>query len=130
MFRLKQRTLGWLFNIAHLPGLSNLFPDAVSRLPSPNGGLSDGDIAEIALVGTIDKRSSMCDPILWNEVITESKSDSQLCRLAMAIQEGFPTKADDLHQELSPFWKIRNSLSVSQDVIWYNDRIVLPCSLR
>ena len=55
MFRLKQRTLGWLFNIEHLPGLSNLFPDAVSRHPSPNGELIDEDIAEITLVKTMEK---------------------------------------------------------------------------
>ena len=56
IIRLKQRTLAWMFDIAHMPGISNLFSDAVSRHPSANGELSDGAIAEIALVGTIDRR--------------------------------------------------------------------------
>ena len=37
LFRLKQRTLPWRFNIAHLPGSSNSAADAVSRYPSPTG---------------------------------------------------------------------------------------------
>ena len=130
IFRLKQRTLAWMFDIAHMPGISNLFSDAVSRHPSPNGELSDGDIAEIALVGTIDRRSSICKPILWHEIITESKADSVLCLLATTIKQGFPSELSELNQELSKFWRIRNLLSVAEDVIWYDGRVVLPASLQ
>ncbi len=35
LFRLKQRTLPWRFDIKHLPGKSNLAADATSRHPSP-----------------------------------------------------------------------------------------------
>ena len=34
IFRLKQRTLPWSFNIAHLPGKTNTAADATSRHPS------------------------------------------------------------------------------------------------
>ena len=35
LFRIKQRTLPWKFNIAHLPGRTNHAADATSRHPSP-----------------------------------------------------------------------------------------------
>ena len=33
LFRLKQRTLPWLYNITWMPGIDNLFSDATSRHP-------------------------------------------------------------------------------------------------
>lgn len=41
LFRLKQRTLPWRFDIVHLPGKSNCAADATSRPPSPSGS-TDG----------------------------------------------------------------------------------------
>ena len=97
IFRLKQRTLPWLFDVAHLPGQSNSFADAVSRHPSPNGELSDGDIAEIALVGTNNKKASACKPILWHEIVTETKSDAQMSLLTDIVRRGFPSKISEVN---------------------------------
>ena len=60
LFRLKQRTLPWRFEIRHLPGTSNHAADTTSRHPSQSStentvslGLSSfPDIAELALMNT------------------------------------------------------------------------------
>ena len=39
LFRLKQRTLPWRFDIKHLPGKTNHAADATSRHPSPSGSV-------------------------------------------------------------------------------------------
>jgi len=154
IFRLKQRTLQWFFQMVYLPGKTNSAADAVSRHPSPsgvqtvdvsvlsagaealsqnpspNGELSDGDCAEIALVGGHERKASICNPILWSEIVSETSSDPTLCLLASTIKQGFPIKFCDLNSELAPYWNIRNSLDIESDVIWYNSRIVLPLSLR
>ena len=154
IFRLKQRTLWWTFKIVYLAGSTNSAADAVSRHPSPNdagtcdatlcsvgaeplsqhpspnGELSYGDCSEIALVAGGNRKASTCTPILWPEIVTETASDSTLCLLMSTITHGFPEKAADLSSDLIPYWSIRNQLQVDNDVVWYNDRIVLPPSLR
>ena len=154
IFRLKQRTLWWSFEMIYLAGRTNSAADAVSRHPSPNGGhtvdisllsvgaealsqhpspngeLSDGDCAEIALVGDSERKASICNPILWPEIVSETAADPTLCLLASTIKQGFPAKLCDLSSDLAPYWNIRNLLDVESDVVWYNGRIVLPPSLR
>ena len=154
IFRLKQRTLPWCFDMAYLPGNTNSAADAVSRHPtqkceqdteyktadvatigakalshhpSPNGGLSDGDRAEIALL----RNMSECTAMLWSDIISECAADSTLSSLATTVNQGFPTTLGGLEDALAPYWNIRNSLVVSNgNVVWYNNRVVLPPSLR
>ena len=158
IFRLKQRTLPWCFEMAYLPGKTNSAADATSRHPSPNGqhaeddntanvfligaevlshhpspkgDLTDGDRTEIALVGSRIREAVARTAILWSEIVSESSADPTLSLLASAVKQGFPPTLRELDSSLAPYWNIRNSLVVMEgDVVWYNDRLVLPLSLR
>ena len=158
IFRLKQRTLPWCFEMAYLPGNTNSAADAVSHYPSssngenskddntadifligaevlshypsPNGSLTDGDLAEIAWVGRLVRDVVTCTAILWSEIVTESAADPTLALLVSTLKDGFPQNICELDSSLAPYWNIRNSLVVEDDVVWYNNRVVLPPSLR
>ena len=69
---------------------------------SPGLKLSDGDCAEIALLGGSELKASMCHPILREEVVTETAADPVLCLLSSKIKQGFPTKFCNLMKDLSP----------------------------
>ena len=52
LFRIKQRTLPWIYEIMWLPGKSNSFSDATSRHPN---GAADGDEENIdCMIGLIN----------------------------------------------------------------------------
>ena len=82
--RLKQRTLPWSFDIAHLPGKTNSAADATSRHPSPAN-----DFAELSFATSRHTRHHR--HIMGTQVIaTETASDPTMPLLLDTIQEGFP----------------------------------------
>ena len=140
LFRLKQRTLPWRFSIHHLPGKSNYAADATSRHPSPRINdyaddisralQSNCDEAEVSHTVGILKDISTSFSLSWSDLETATAADATLHRLAYLIENGFPSKRSDLSNELSPFWNFRDSLYVVDGVIVYDDRVVIPKSLR
>ena len=50
--------------------------------------------------------------------------------LAKCITTGFPSKKSEMPAEIQDFWEFRQGLSVSDTVVLYNDRIVIPESPR
>ena len=83
LFRLKQRTLPWRFEIRHLPGTSNHAADATSRHPSQSstentvslGSPSFPDIAELALMNTICNDTQELGAISWSLLVRETATD-------------------------------------------------------
>ena len=141
LFRLKQRTLPWRFDIAHMPGKSNSAADATSRHPSPSTSahaktaninlFTDYDRVEVALNSAIARDAAAFTSISWHEIAKETAADPILSILMTRLKEGFPTDRRSLDDCLSSFWNLRHSLRIAEeDVVMYVDRVIIPLSLR
>ena len=64
--------------------------------------------------------------IPWSRVVEETEKDPVLCKLKCAIHEGFINS----HNDISPFMRYKSSLFIGDDVVFYQDRVVIPTSLR
>ena len=129
LFRLKQRTLPWRFHIDHLPGKTNLAADAASRYPNPESSLaqmSAADQSEHLMIAAISSEAESITTVSWELLAEETRKDKTLSVLMMAIQEGF----SGIYDEIGDFVRYRDSLYISEDVILYQDRVVVPSSLR
>lgn len=140
LFRLKQRTLTWRFEIVHQPGKDNHVADATSR--HPTGSVSDyaelaniglqttHDDLETAMIAAIHQDANKAVAITWQQVKEETLKDETMTQLVALVENGFPTEKYKLTCPLKQFWEFRNSLFSADGIIFYKDRIVIPPSLR
>ena len=131
IFRLKQRTLPWCFEIAHLPGQTNAAADATSRYPSAAyESFQEPDDAEHVMAAAIRHDTHNIINISWETLAIETSKDSTMHQLRKAIEDGFQNAHRTANIKVSQFWPYRESLHVLDDVILYHDRVVIPTSLR
>ena len=45
-----------------------------------------------------------------------------------SVRSGFPESKMKAEPDLRPFWEVWNRLSCSDDLVWLNNRIVIPKS--
>ena len=136
LFRLKMKTLMWRYEIEYQRGSKNPFADAMSRYPNA--------YAELASIGMADRQDNSEELFLnsigidmekvvavtWEMVRTESTNDQTICLLKKLVLDGFPGEKSSLQGDTQDFWEVRHHLSVSDGVVLYKDRIVIPSSLR
>ena len=133
IFRIKQRTLPWSFDIVHLPGKTNFAADATSRNPSPSitatvySGL---DQAEAALVSSLHTETRDSIALSWETIASETAADPTMSKLLEVVSSGFPDESRTEDSRIASFWIYRDALYVSDGVILYNDRVVIPPALR
>ncbi|KAK3758058.1 hypothetical protein RRG08_006643 [Elysia crispata] len=60
----------------------------------------------------------------------ETQKDATLQSLIKTIREGWPCNKQNLAQELTPFFELRDALSVDDDIVLKGERILIPESLR
>ncbi len=132
IFRLKQKTLMWRFKTVHIPGKKTPAADALSRYPSSYSDEEDTlrvDELEETVVASIQAAVNKVQSVTWENVRNSTASDPDLQQLKQLIINGFPPKSS-LPGPLHQYWKFREGLSIVDDVIMYENRAVIPVSLR
>ena len=66
----------------------------------------------------------------WDLVRSATASDESLVELQRLIENGFPDAGTQLPKQLRPYFPLREYLSTVDGIIIYNDRLVIPPSLR
>ena len=154
LLNLKEKTLQFRFNIIHVPGIRHAAADALSRHPT-SSPKETPDVNEAAALltnasphdflmsirGYKDERltqvcntncppSHLIETVSWDSIREETSSDPIMCKLVEHIESGFPDNRGDLIPELGPYFQYRNNLSTFDGVALYNQRVIIPPSLR
>lgn len=133
LFRLKQRTLPWRFDIVHLPGACNHAADAASRHPSPSVPpdgpyLDTSDDGESAHMATICRDAEELGAVSWPLLAQETSADACLAHLLHLIEHD--ERIDSSDPALEGISRICESVYAQDGVLLYEDRVVVPLSLR
>ncbi len=100
--------------------------DALSRNCLPSTAEEKDDI-QICMVQNLEARMSLQR---INELKEETDKDSTLKKLRETIQKGWPDTKQELDQEIKPYWDMRAELTIEDDIIFKDDRVVIPKSMR
>ena len=137
LFCLKQRTLPWRFDIVHRPGKTSHAADATSRHPSPSGSVnctllgspSMADAIETALLASFRNDAQELGTIPWSLLAQETETDASLGYILHLIEQG-SSSFDSNDPVLTNLWPTCESFYVHEGVLLYQDRVVVPTSLR
>ena len=112
-------------NVIYRPGKELVLADTLSR-----AFLQDDDdlIEENFEVNTVCV-IPMSDAKIM-ELKNETKKDNQLQQLISVLQSGWPTNKRDTPKACLPFWNFRDELSMSDDIIFKGEKIVIPKKLQ
>ena len=130
LFRLKQRTLPWHFRTVHMPGRTNDAADAASRYPSPVGtevsSVTLNDQEELLLAAAIGQETEEITAVSWKMLAHETSKDKVLAKLINAMREGF----EGDNEGLDEYARYRDCLYMTDGVVMYQDRVIVPSTLR
>lgn len=124
--RWSARLLCFNYDIVYRPGSQNYTADCLSRLPLPVLSDSVPDVEPEMVAQIAATLSSL--PVA--EFDFACSSCPELSALRLQIESGWPPSAKSVSSILTPYYRIRDELSVIDDYVLRGSRLIAPLSLR
>ena len=129
--RIRIRLMKYDFQISHVAGIRNILPDMLSRSPQ----VSRATVNELKLTQDIQafvaqsvKSLPIADEKL-NLLKAELQNDS-LCRVVMEYCLTEWPQPKYITTDLKPYYNVRNKLSLHNNLLMYESRLVIPKSMQ
>ena len=129
--RLLLRLAHYDLNIEFLRGKENMIADALSRvcpLQSSNSKTKDSNI-DVIPVHHITQTAPVSKTRL-QELRLATQSDPTLSSLTRTIHESWPQSKKDCPEQLLDFWSFRQDISEENELLYKNQKLIMPHSER
>ena len=140
---LKDKTLMYSFETKHIAGNEHVGPDVASRYPGSQATMSevlasvavhdDDDFAEGVEKSVSEVAAAAMDEfraITWDVLKSASRCD-RICSTAVRyVETGFPTRKEDVPEDVRTLWYHREDLYAVDGVLMNNSRMYIPQELR
>ena len=130
ILRFRLRLMRYNYQVQYVPGKHQVTADTLSRAPVALPGLEDKLLVEE--VEAFSTRTTSCLPATPNrlqQIRDAQKTDEECSLLRSYCLQGWPPYMP--HQPvLRPYWENRSHLTIVDDLLLYNDRILIPRSMR
>ena len=154
---LKEKTLKYNFTVQYCPGKWQRGADSVSRYPCKDSisffnlircNATDGDTTAAYAIEadtcyalsqnvnilnsyTLNEHSNKeCSSVTIEHIKDVSCNDQIYQALILQIRQGFPNTRNNLDPSLRSFWEVRHRLTVSENIISMDNRLVIPSLLQ
>ena len=119
--------------IVYRPGVSVVLADLLSRAPASAPSPDTSFIYSPSSERGFDRINALqylpISDMRLREIREATAADPVFCDLTKVIVEGWPEKAS-VPVHLSPYYHIRDSLSVTDGIVFKGERIIIPQSMR
>ena len=129
ILRFRLRLAKYDYIAQHVPGKLLYVADALSRAPTQ--GESEEELQEEveAYVDHVTMSSIPATAARLQAYRQAQMEDAECSKVREYCQTNWPAK-HSIESLLKPYWKVRGSLTLCDDLLLYNSRIVVPPSLR
>ena len=117
--------------VSHVPGKLLYTADTLSRAPEtseddtrPLQDLADAYISEVVIP------SLPASPTRLDMYRQAQKRDSECLALTEFCTTGWPSNHGAVSPHLRPFWKVKDYLTICENLLLYRNRIVVPKDMR
>ena len=113
----------------HVPGKQLYAADALSHAPTQG---ESGEELQEEVEAYVDHVTMSSIPATTHQLQTYRQAqmeDAECAKVREYCQTYWPAK-HSIESSLKPYWKVRGSLTLCDDLLLYNSRIVVPPSLR
>ncbi|CAK1600456.1 unnamed protein product [Parnassius mnemosyne] len=128
--RMMLRIQGYDLIVKYKPGKYMYISDALSRAPLPDLALDDKLDKKILCQVKLIVNSIPISNNKLTLIKNETKKDFDLCTLLNYIKLGWPHDKCNVIENLKKYWSLKNELYVVDDVIFRDNVVLVPRSLR
>jgi hypothetical protein len=125
--RLVLRLMKYDVLIKYLPGKQLYIADTLSR--APLGDVIEENEEMKCIVHTLTKYLPMSDA-RKSEFVMETKNDQVLSKIAKYCGEGWPSHKNSVEDNCKVYWPLQADVHVTEGLVFYNDRLLVPAKLR
>lgn len=130
--RMLLRLFKYDLKVIYKPGSQMYISDALSRsYPKdvPEDPVSEDYMVHEVMVCSLSSQLCLSDS-RKNEIIQMTRTDPSLQLLKSILINGWPDTKNDVPLEIRMYWQHRNEICVEDDLLFYNNRVIVPTKLR
>lgn len=122
--RMRLKLLNYDVNLEYAPGKTIQLADYLSRyMINTTDSEEDKTISEsILIINVSDERK--------NEMQRETEKDEVLSKVKQYCKFGWPTHKTKCDQMLRYYFKLRNEITMEDNLLFFNDRVIIPATMR
>ena len=130
ILRFRMRMMRFAPTVVHVPGKEQITADTLSRAPVDGPDSQDTtlvDNVEIFAAQTLDLLPASQKKLL--EIRDAQREDAILRQVVQYVQAGWPAYIPE-QPLLRPYWSNRERFTIVDDLLLYDERLVIPVNLR